>query len=391
MNEVEGEGTGVVVSDDGLIVTNNHVVAGSSAITVRFSDGRELPATLVGADSETDLAVIQVSATALPVAVLGDSKAIEPGDWVLAIGCPFGLEHTVTAGIISAKGRDGLGLTTFEEYIQTDAAINPGNSGGPLIDLDGKVIGIASAIASKNGGSDGVGFAIPSHVVERVVASIAHGKSVQRGWLGVSTKDIDIRPASHSSAEPSDGVLVAQVIAGTPADAAGLRVGDIIVDVDGDPTSSRAQFMRTIASIAPNTSVTIGVIRDGTQLTTTATLATRPTSGSNAMISQGPHAKPVTPNTVDSLGLEVRPLDTESAAALGVTGRGVYVISTLGGSSAHSAGLEPGDVVRTVNGTPIDSVASFRAAIAKSSGARGIRIAFERNGAARIAIMNHSP
>jgi len=172
-SEQRGEGTGIIYSSDGLIITNNHVIAGGDEIIVRLSDGREIPAKQVGSDPETDLAIIQIQATDLHAAIFGDSNAIEIGDWVLAIGCPFGLEHSVTAGIVSAKGRDGVGLSTFEEYIQTDAAINPGNSGGPLIDLDGHVIGINSGIASQSGGSAGIGFAIPSHIVKRVANSIS--------------------------------------------------------------------------------------------------------------------------------------------------------------------------------------------------------------------------
>lgn len=262
-----GEGTGVILSKDGMIVTNHHVVAGGDEISVQLADGRELRAVRVGADRETDLAVIRVNATDLAAATFGDSNDIHTGDWVLAIGSPFGLEQTVTAGIISAKGRDGMGLSTFEEYIQTDAAINPGNSGGPLLDLDGKVIGINSGIASANGGSSGVGFAIPSHVVTRVVDALANGKAVQRGWLGVS-----MRPIRGND----DGVVIAAVGSDTPAQRAGLQSGDIVVSVDGDAAKSPAQFMRAIANHAPKTSIALEVMRDGQPIATTAMLEARP-------------------------------------------------------------------------------------------------------------------
>ena len=263
-----GEGTGVILSKDGMIVTNNHVIAGSNEISVQLADGREFRAVHVGIDRESDLAVIRISATELTPALFGDSNDIQTGDWVLAIGSPFGLEQTVTAGIVSAKGRDGMGLSTFEEYIQTDAAINPGNSGGPLLDLDGKVIGINSGIASATGGSSGVGFAIPSHVVTRVVDALAKGKVVQRGWLGVS-----MRPIRDNA---TDGVLIAAVGADTPAYRAGLQRGDIVVSVDGDVAKTPAQFMRAIASHAPQTPITLEVMRAGQLLTTTATLEARP-------------------------------------------------------------------------------------------------------------------
>lgn len=263
-----GEGTGVIISKDGLIVTNNHVVAASDEISVQLADGREFRAARIGTDPESDLAVIRVQATDLTPAVFGDSVNAETGDWVLAIGSPFGLEQTVTAGIISAKGRDGMGLSTFEEYIQTDAAINPGNSGGPLLDLDGKVIGINSGIASASGGSSGVGFAIPSHIVTRVVDALAKGKAVPRGWLGVS-----MRPVATPSAE---GVLIAAVAADTPAARAGLQRGDIVLTVDGDAATSPSQVMRVIASHPPQSSITLELTRAGKPLTTLATLGARP-------------------------------------------------------------------------------------------------------------------
>lgn len=260
-----GEGTGVILSKDGLIVTNNHVVAGSDELSVQLADGRAFRAACVGSDPETDLAVIRINATELTKATFGDSNEIQTGDWVLAIGSPFGLEQTVTAGIVSAKGRDGMGLSMFEEYIQTDAAINPGNSGGPLLDLDGKVIGINSGIASASGGSSGVGFAIPSHVVTRVVDALAKGRVVPRGWLGVS-----MRPVR------GDGVMIAAVGSDTPADRAGLQSGDIVVSVDGDAAKSPAQLMRAIANHAPKTSIALEVMRDGQSITTSAMLEARP-------------------------------------------------------------------------------------------------------------------
>lgn len=265
-----GEGTGVIISKDGMIVTNHHVIAGSGELSVQLADGRELRALCVGTDRETDLAVIRVNATDLAAATFGDSQEIQTGDWVLAIGSPFGLEQTVTAGIISAKGRDGMGLSTFEEYIQTDAAINPGNSGGPLLDLDGKVIGLNSGIASASGGSSGVGFAIPSHIVTRVVDALAKGKVVQRGWLGVSMRPV------RGQGDGGDGVMIAAVGSDTPAQRAGLQTGDIVVSVDGDAAKSPAQLMRAIANHAPKTSIALEVMRDGQSIATTAMLEARP-------------------------------------------------------------------------------------------------------------------
>jgi serine protease Do len=385
-SEQRGEGTGLIYSSDGLIITNNHVIAGGDEIIVRLSDGREMPAKQVGSDPETDLAIVQIQATDLHAAIFGDSNAIEIGDWVLAIGCPFGLEHSVTAGIVSAKGRDGVGLSTFEEYIQTDAAINPGNSGGPLIDLDGHVIGINSGIASQSGGSAGIGFAIPSHIVKRVANSISQGNSVRRGWLGVSMQGLDHELAKSFGQDSTDGVLVSGILTGTPAAEAGLKVGDIIVTLDGKSTQTPTQLMRIIANSEPNTPITLGFIRSGKSMTTDATLGERPNSSSTTSTPE-----PVSPNIEESLGLEIRALDTESATALGATGKGVYVSSTIEGGSAETAGLAPGDVIREVNGVAIIDVETCRSAFARSKPGQIIRLLFEREGASRFTMLRRNP
>jgi serine protease Do len=368
-----------------LIITNNHVIAGGDEIIVRLSDGREMPAKQVGSDPETDLAIVQIQATDLHAAIFGDSNAIETGDWVLAIGCPFGLEHSVTAGIVSAKGRDGVGLSTFEEYIQTDAAINPGNSGGPLIDLDGHVIGINSGIASQSGGSAGIGFAIPSHIVKRIANSISQGNSVRRGWLGVSMQGLDHELAKSFGQDSTDGVLVSGILTGTPAAEAGLKVGDIIVTLDGKSTQTPTQLMRLIANSEPNTPITLGFIRSGKSMTTDATLGERPTSSNSTSAPE-----PASPNIEESLGLEIRALDSESATALGATGKGVYVSSTIEGGSAETAGLAPGDVIREVNGVAIIDVETCRSAFARSKPGQIIRLLFEREGASRFTMLRRN-
>lgn len=275
-----GEGTGVILSRDGLIITNNHVIANSRSASVQLADGREFPAMRVGADLETDLAVIRINATGLTPAIFGDSVEIQTGDWVLAIGSPFGLEQTVTAGIVSAKGRDGMGLSQFEEYIQTDAAINPGNSGGPLLDLDGTVVGINCGIASASGSSAGIGFAIPSHVVQRVADALSRGERVRRGWLGVS-----MRPIQRDG---TDRVLITVVGDNAPAAHAGLRVGDVVTTVDGAVAKTPAQIMRAVANHTPNTAIELGVIRDGNPLTISVTLGERPTVGIHTEGAQRP-------------------------------------------------------------------------------------------------------
>ncbi len=393
--ERRGEGTGIVYSQNGLIITNNHVVAGGDEITVRFSDGREMTAQHVGSDPETDLAIIRVDANDLHAATFDASNAIETGDWVLAIGCPFGLQQTVTAGIISAKGRDGVGLSTFEEYIQTDAAINPGNSGGPLIDLDANVVGINSGIASNSGANTGIGFAIPSHIIKRVAESISRGEPVRRGWLGIAMQEMNHELAQSFGQTSKNGVLISGVAPGTPAAKAGLKAGDIIVDIDGKDTLSVAQVMRLVASSAPNSSITLGFIRAGHSLTAEATLGERPTTKSKPTTPQ-----PVTPDIENSLGLEIRALDNESATALGVTGEGVYVAFVLEGGPAQIAGIALGDVIREIAGIKVTTVAQCRVALMRAmtgkTGMTGqnnsvIRILFERDGAARFTMVKPLP
>jgi serine protease Do len=265
----EGQGTGFVLREDGTILTNNHVIRGASQIAVRLSDGREFPATVLGGDPETDVAVLRIDTKGLtPVRVI-ESGEVEVGDWVLALGNPFGLEQTVTAGIISAKGRDEVGLATFENYLQTDAAINPGNSGGPLCTLDGAVVGMNTAIGSRTGGNDGVGFAIPMEIVKRAADDILQDGRVRYGYMGVMLQDLG----------GEQGAMIANVLPGGPADKAGIQRGDVIRRVDGISVGSRASLMRAIGAKTPGTVVKLDLLRDGMDVSAEVTLATRPTAG----------------------------------------------------------------------------------------------------------------
>ena len=268
------EGTGVIYSADGLIVTNNHVVQGADELQVTLHDGRELEAQLVGTDPETDLAVIRVSDRSLTPATFTGGDEIDVGEWVLAIGTPFGLSQTVTAGIISAKNRDSVGLSAFEDYLQTDAAINPGNSGGPLVDLDGHIVGINSAIASEDGRFAGVGFAIPTAMVRSVAVSLSGGDLVKRGFMGVNLDDADEAGAG--------GVVIVSVVRGGPAARAGLQPGDMVVKFNGAAVTSRVQLMRSIAGCAPDSTVEVEVVRGGTPVRTQVSLSLRPGMGERA-------------------------------------------------------------------------------------------------------------
>jgi serine protease Do len=269
MPQRQGLGTGFILRDDGTIVTNNHVVRGAQSIRVRLSDGREFDASILGADPETDVAVLHIDAKGLPAAKLMESKDIEVGDWVLALGSPFGLEQTVTAGIISAKGRDHVGLATFENYLQTDAAINPGNSGGPLCSLDGAVVGMNTAIGGGSGGNDGVGFAIPMEMVKRAADALVQDGRVRYGYIGVLLQDVP----------GIDGAVIGDVVAGGPADKAGLQPGDVIVQVDGAATTSRAALTRTVGTRDPGTMVKVHALRNGEDVHAEVKLAVRPTAG----------------------------------------------------------------------------------------------------------------
>lgn len=266
----QGMGTGFVVTEDGHIVTNNHVVRMGGNVKVRFHDGREAAASVVGTDPETDIAVLKVEVEGLDPIDFADSDAAEPGDWVIAMGAPFGLKDSVTAGIISAKGRE-VGLSPLESYLQTDATINPGNSGGPLVDLDGKVVGINTAIESRSGGSDGIGFAIPANMAKGVVESIIGGSSPSRGFLGIQMQPLNPAVIEESGFR-GRGVLVTMVVPGGPAARAGVQAGDIIVKVNGQETPFMQRVQRAVKLCAPGAACPIEVFRGGETVLLSATL-----------------------------------------------------------------------------------------------------------------------
>lgn len=368
-----GQATGVVIDAEGLVVTNNHVIEGADDILVELNDGRRLSGTVIGRDEKTDLAVISVEATDLIPAQLGDSRSSEVGEWILAIGSPFGLENTVTAGIISAVGRDQIGLAQYESFIQTDAAINPGNSGGPLVNLDGKVIGINTAMHSRSGGSNGIGFAIPSSIVERVTKSIIDSGRVERGWLGVTVQPLDDELARSFGYQGEDAVLVSSVVPGTPAEKIGLMAGDIITNLGGDATQTPSALVRAIAKHDPQERVEIEYVREGRALVAAATLIEQPDDLESFIRGQR--------GDVARLGLLLKTFDATSASELGVaSGSGLYVEGVETNSPANRAGIEPGDVIRRVNGKHIETPAAFAAAIHEALGSKSaIRLLVERD------------
>ena len=265
-----GVGTGFIVAEEGYVVTNNHVIRSGGAFKVRLNDGRVANAALVGSDQETDIAVLKIDVDGLTAIEFGDSDAAEVGDWVIALGSPFGLKDSVTAGIISARGRE-VGLSPLESYLQTDATINPGNSGGPLVDMDGRVVGINTAIESRSGGSDGISFAIPSNMAKSVVESIIAGSAPSRGFLGIQMQPLDARTAAQVGFN-GQGVLVNQVVPSGAAANAGMQVGDIVVKVNGEETANPQRVMRAVRLCAPGVAVPIEVIRGGAVVSLMATL-----------------------------------------------------------------------------------------------------------------------
>jgi serine protease Do len=377
-----GQGTGVIATADGLVITNNHVIAGADEVKILLHDGRETTATVIGADPATDLAVLRIDASDLVAAKFGDSDESQVGDWVIALGSPFGLSQTVTAGIVSALGREGMGLATFENYIQTDAAINPGNSGGPLANIYGEVIGINTAISSATGGNDGIGFAIPSRMVQRIVNDLAIDGTVERGWLGVNIQPLDEELAASFGHDARSGVLVAGVLDGTPAANAGLEPGDIVLNINGRRTDTPAGLARRIADFVPDTAVSLEILRNGERLSRTAVLGVRPGSESTTEVEEAP--EPETP----SLGLELAPLDETMRREAGLASEtGLFVKGVLADGPAAAAGIEPGDAILRINGLQPTSIGAFQSVLDGLEPDQTIRLLIERQGMTRFILV----
>jgi len=274
--KVSNLGSGVIVSRDGYILTNHHVVEAADEIQVALPDGKALAAELVGTDPETDLAVLRVTQGDLPAATLGHAEDLRVGDVVLAIGNPFGVGQTVTMGIVSALGRSHLGINTFENYIQTDAAINPGNSGGALVDAAGNLVGINTAIFSRSGGNMGIGFAIPISIIKEVMDQIIRNGSVTRGWVGIEVQDIAPEIAESFGLKSTQGALIAGVLRGGPADRAGIRPGDVLVEVNGQSVSDSASLLKLIASLEPGKIAPLSLLRENKPLRVQVSIEKRP-------------------------------------------------------------------------------------------------------------------
>ncbi|HEY1270131.1 MAG TPA: DegQ family serine endoprotease [Candidatus Binatia bacterium] len=357
-------GSGFIIDRDGTILTNNHVVDNGSKITVKLQDGREFDAKVLGKDAKTDIAIIKIDAKGdLPVAALGDSDKLEVGEWVVAIGNPFGLESTVTSGIVSAKGRH-IGAGPYDNFIQTDASINPGNSGGPLINLRGEVVGINTAIFSQSGGNIGIGFATPINSAKDIIPELKSKGKVTRGWLGVSIQNVTPDIASSLGLEKSRGALVADVLKEGPAERAGLKVGDVIVDFDGQEIKESSDLPSIVARTRPGKQVNVKVLRDKKETTVPVTI----TELKEEEVVASAKEK-------GDLGLTVQKVTPEMADNLQL-GRatGVVITAVESGSAAEEAGLQQGDVIVEVDRKPVRDIPDFRKAV--SGAKKGQRILF---------------
>ena len=363
-------GSGVIVDKEGYILTNNHVVEGADKIKIRLNDGREFTATLKGQDSRTDLAVLHIKAKDLPVATLGDSDKLDVGEWAIAIGSPFGLEHTVTVGVISAKGRSGLGTGTYEDFIQTDASINPGNSGGPLSNIDGEVVGINAMIIQPG---TGIGFAIPINMAKQILSDLIKSGKIVRPWLGISVQDLTAEMAEQFQVKEKEGVLVAQVHQGTGAEKAGLASGDVIKSVDDKAIKNTNELIKEIQKKKVGQKVKLSVVREGKPTTieiTTTAMPDKPEAMKEKEIEE-------------KLGARIQELTPQLAARYRISNeikRGVVVIGVEEGSPADDIGLQEGDVILEINRRKIETPKDFEKAMKDVNIEKGIIFRLHRRG-----------
>ncbi len=362
--KMQSLGSGVIIRSDGVILTNNHVVANADTIHVTLPDGRDLPAKVVGTDPKSDLAVVKLQGKVgkLKALPFGSSSSLRLGETVLAVGDPFGVGQTVTEGIVSAKGRSHMGITDYEDFIQTDAAINPGNSGGALVNLRGQLVGINTAILSRTGGSQGIGFAIPSDMAEPIMQALLDHGEVRRGWLGVAIQDLNPDLAAGLGLDLQQGVLISDVTAKSPAAKAGLRRGDVVKELQGEPVQNTADLRNRIAAMGPGATADLVVHRGGHDVNVQVKLGKL----SAAVAANG---APATTKKGVLGGVTVAPLDDQTRQKFGIADdlhQGVVVTDVEPGSAAGDMGLQKGDVVLELNKQPIKSVGDFEKAAGQS-------------------------
>ena len=365
----QGMGSGVIVSSDGYILTNNHVVSEATEIKVTTYDKHEYDATVVGTDPKSDIAVIKLKGTVggLKAVEFGDSSKLRLGDVVLAVGNPFGVGQTVTMGIVSAKGRADLGIVDYEDFIQTDAAINPGNSGGALVNMQGQLVGVNTAILSRSGGYQGIGFAIPTNMAVPIMDALKTNGKVVRGWLGVGIQDMDSELAAGLKLPITQGVLISDVKAGAPAARAGIKRGDVVVKIDGRAVTSSGTFRNQVAALGANRAAALELYRDGKPQTVNVQLGEMP----SADAAPGSHSSgsSATGNSLDGLTLEE--LSTENRRAFEIAPeiqKGAVVTRIDPRSTVARAGIRPGDVLLEVNRVPVDNLQKFQELYSKTKG-----------------------
>jgi serine protease Do len=376
---VRSMGSGFIINPAGYIVTNNHVVEGASDIRVKIDDGRELAAKLVGRDPKTDLALLKVEATGLPVIPLGDSAQLQVGEQVMAIGNPFGLERTVTTGIVSATGRV-IGQGPYDDFIQTDASINPGNSGGPLINAHGQAVGINAAIFSQTGGSVGIGFAIPINQAKSVVTQLVASGKVTRGWLGVTIQPLTAELAKGFNVTEGTGALVANVQDKSPAARAGIKAGDVITQFGGQKISSSGDLSKLVAATAVGRQVPVTVVREGKTVVLDVTVAQMDEPGEPA-VAQAKESK-------GPLGLTVETVTPSVAKELKLSApRGVLVRDVRSGSPAETAGIKAGDVITEVNHQAVADAAQMKRVLEKHPKGAPVVVKIQRDGTSLYVAM----
>jgi serine protease Do len=369
-----GMGSGVIVSPDGYIITNNHVVDGSNELTVTLPDKREFKAKIIGTDPKTDLAVVKIDASNLPYVRWGDSSKLQVGEYVLAVGNPFGLNSTVTLGIVSALGRGHMGITQYENFIQTDAAINPGNSGGALINTAGELVGINTAIVSQTGGYQGVGFAVPASMAKPVYESLVKTGKVVRGYLGVAIQDLTQDLAKSFGLKQAKGALVSSVGEESPAERAGIKQGDVIVAYQGKPIDDATALQRDVTRTPVGTKATLTLIRDGHEQEVAVTIGTQ---SETVKVASGDSSAE---NAL--AGVEVQSLDLQTARELGLRGKeqGVVVVTVEPDSLADRAGLAQGDVIKEINRHPIKSVRDYEKIVSNLKKDESVLLLINRRG-----------
>jgi len=379
---VTAMGSGFIISQDGYILTNNHMVGDAKKVEIELTDGRKFTAKIVGTDPDSDIAVVKIDAENLPFLELGDSDALQVGEWVLAIGNPLGFSHTVTAGIVSAKGRS-VGLADIENFIQTDAAINRGNSGGPLLNLDGKVVGINTAIVGATG-NIGIGFAIPINMAKHAYKQLREGKSVERGFIGVQFEQLTPEvAASLGLPEDTKGVTVSMVVKDSPAEEAGLKVYDVVVEFEGQPVEKSNEFISRVSMLEPGKKVEVVVLREGKRKTFTIKLAKRPPSQELAGNTPA--------DAFDELGFSVDNLTDELAQRLGFEGKsGVVVTEVDPSSQAAEIGLTPGVLIRQVNRQEVSNTREFNEAVAKAKDKGNALLLVQRESSTFLALLKLS-